>query len=299
MDFLKGKNTVNKDLKANIPTYKHILANVGDSEMIDWLFSGQTQIDLTTIFDISTGSGSTYKIELFPPCLDTWIPYQIYLIYGFKYSHPYISYIGHLDKESVLKANFEKKVKKSIMIGLTEDKKKLEGYLKLDIPNTTKIMIIHKLIFLGEKYSNYVNARNRRDFVDSIPNHCINNYKDDIQILEIWHEIKKTKLIDIIKSLNDTQKTKYNYQPYLSEIISNLDKKEYQEIFDIIKVGIDYNKPIDRFAKKFAFAIVPESPQLDYIIRNTDIKEVIKKGFLVTPDNYELFMKLANKKEIE
>jgi hypothetical protein len=296
MDFLKGKNTVNKDLKPNIATYKHILANISDSEMIDWLFSGQAQIDLTTIFDISTGGGQTYKIEVYPPCLETWIPYQIYLTYGFKYSHQYISYIGHLDKESVLKANFEKKVKKSIMIGLTEDKKKLEGYLKMDIANTTKIMVIHKLIFLGEKYSDYINARNRRDFVESL--FGIGNYKDDIQIVEIWHDIKKIKLIDIFKSLNDYQKKKYNYQPYLSEIISNLDKKEYQDIFDLIKVGIDYNKPIDKFAKKFAFTMVSESPQLDYIIKNTDISEVIKKGFTVTPENFEVFMKLANK-EIE
>jgi hypothetical protein len=290
MDFIKGKNTINKDLKTNIPTYKHILANVGDTEMLDWLFSGQNQIDLTTIFDISTGGGCSYKIELYAPCLDTWIPYQIYLTYGFKYSHPYISYIGHLDKESILKGKFEKKIKKNIIIGLTEDKKKLEEYLKFDIPISTKITIIHKLIMLGEKYDKYVNARNRKEFVESL--NGIGNYKEDLEILKIWHSIKKTKLLDIFKSLNDYQKKKYDYQPYLEEIIKNLDKQEYQEIFELIKVSIDYNKPIN---KKYAFTMVKDSPQLDYIVKNTDIAQVIKNGFMVNSDNFEIFMRLANK----
>lgn len=295
MEYLKSRNTMNKDLKANIPTYKHILENIKDTEMLDWLFGGQTQIDLDIVLGISNNRKYSYKIEAYPPCLDTWIPYQLYLNYGYHYQHTYIGYIGIQDIPSVLKANFEKKMKKIILIGLTEDKKKLEEYLKLDIAVTTKIMIIHKLIMLGENYDKYVNARNRKEFVDSLAS--INDYKDDLEILKIWHTMKKTKLIDIFKSLNDIQKKKFDYQPYLEEIIKNLGTQEYKEIFDLIKVGIDYNKPIDKFNRKYAFTMVDESPQLDYIIKNTDISEVIKKGFTVTPENFEVFMKLANKKE--
>lgn len=296
MEFLKGRNTNIHNLKANIPIYKHILANIGDTEMIDWLFSGQSQINLDTIFEMCSNKKNIYKIDHYPPCLDTWIPYQIYLNYGYRYQHTYFGYIGTQDKESVLKAKFEKKIKKSIVIGLTEDKKKLEEYLKLDIPVNTKIMIIHKLIMLGESYDKYINTRNRKEFIESLSN--INDYKDDLEILKIWHSMKKTKLIDIYKSLNDIQKRKYDYQPYLEEIIKNLDKPEYQEIFEIIKIGIDYNKPIDKFNRKYAFTMVSDSPQLEYILKNTDIKEIIKKGFTVTPDNFELFMRLANRKDI-
>jgi hypothetical protein len=296
MEFLKSQTTNSKDLKPNIAIYKHILENISNTEMLDWLFSGQKQIELDTIFDISSSKKHIYKIELYPPCLDTWIPYHIYSNYGYRYKHTYIGYISHLDKESILKSKFEKKIKKSIIIGLTEDKKRLEDYLKLDISVNTKIMVIHKLIMLGESYDKYITARNRKEFVESLLN--INQYKDDLEIVKVWHSIKKTKLIDIYKSLNDNQKKKFDYNPYLEEIIKNLDKAEYQEMFDIIKIGIDYNKPIDKFNKKYAFTMVSDSPQLDYILKNTDIKEIIKTGFTITSDNFDLFMKLANKKEI-
>lgn len=297
MEYLKSRNTVNKDFKDNIPIYKHILENIKDTEMLDWLFGGQTQIDLDVIFGISSNKRSTYSISVYPPCLDTWIPYQLYLNYGYHYQHTYIGYIGVQDVVSVLKSKFEKKIKKSILIGLTEDKKKLEEYLKLDILINTKIMIIHKLIMLGERYDKYVNARNRKEFVESLGN--INDYKNDLEIAKIWYHMKKAKLIDIFKALDDTQKRKFDYQPYLEEIIKNLDKDEYKQIFELIKVGIDYNKPIDKFNRKYAFTMVNDSPQLDYIIRNTEIREIIKKGFTVTPDNFEVFIRLANNKEIE
>lgn len=292
MDFLKDKCTLKiKDNKGLIPIYKNILNHIEDKMMLDWLFGNQNQIELSKIFSISSNGKYIYSIDIYPPCIDTWIPYQIYLKYGYEYNHPIINYIGILDKETVLKSKFEKNIKKNIIIGLTEDKKQLEDFLKLEITSRTKIMIIYKLIMLGEDYNKYVNARNRREFVEYLEN--ITDYKDDLNIIQLWHEIHKTKLCDIFTTLNDTQKKKFNYQPYLAEIISNLDKKDYQDIFDLIKVGIDYNKPIDKFCKKYAFTMVKNSPQLDYIIKNTDVNEVIKKGFTITPDNFDVFMKLV------
>lgn len=285
--------------------YNKIISEINDKDKISEYFNDPNKYkELKLTFDTYPYQGIRYNIGYYPVNPKYFIPNIIKEKYPELINDEIKSLTTPLDI-SKLSSNFTKNIDKSIIIGNITDKKILEQSLKIK-NDTVKYMILHRLRQLNYDYLKYCNNKLLSKFIHSNSS----NLKDQIQkeILEYKNnDFIQFYMNETLHKLEDKEKfiidnnlnIQIDYSNYLYDILTNLDKPINLERFDKIKVKLNYNKPIicnkyNKRNKDYIFALAKDSKFTDYIIKNTDLNEVIKDGFLVNPSNLERFKMLLN-----